>query len=129
MADDNDTKRVNVLIPRELYEKFLDFSKDEYKSTTGMIIEWMSAFVKEKEKEAQNQKAFLSAFSRFSEMLFLISSNMVAEQDASGLLVEMATAMLELVKDPSLCSSSDFLSRLILLDQRIKRGATPDTQF
>ena len=94
-----------------------------------MIIEWMSAYVKEKEKEAQNQKAFLSAFSRFSEMLFLISSNMVAEQDASGLLVEMATAMLELVKDPSLCSSSDFLSRLILLDQRIKRGATPDTQF
>jgi len=82
MADDDDTKRVNVLIPRDLYERFLEFSKGEYKSTTGMIVEWMSTFVREKEREAQDKQAFLLAFSKFGQLLFNLGSSKAVGEEA-----------------------------------------------
>lgn len=47
--DERDIKRMPIVVPRELYERFQACSRDENKTNTAMVLEWMKNYVKENE--------------------------------------------------------------------------------
>ena len=44
-------KAVRIEIPEELYEKFKEYTKKEYKTQTGVVREMILGYIKDKEKE------------------------------------------------------------------------------
>jgi hypothetical protein len=119
---DLDTKRMSLLVPQELYDKFLEFSQQEYKNTTTQITEFMVNYVKTRESAAELSKkqAILSTFSRCADLIYRLIQSKHIESNVESRLVAIAEFMLETSKDESIFASSDYISKIINLEKLIR---------
>ncbi len=122
MSDD-DLKRTSIMLPRELYERFQETSKDEYKSTSTMIVEWMNHYVKSREKENFEQIALKNAFTGLSDLLFMIGTGIVKDQELKQIHTELAALMFELINTPDFHKTPEFTTRSRLLDRKVREMA------
>ena len=120
--DEKIIKRMTVLIPQELYDKFQDLSKDEYKTNTAIVVEWISAYVREKESVAKKIEALLDTFSKVSDSLFSIGALLSDDVETQGFFTELSTMMLELVNTPELNESENYRKRLLNLELRVRQA-------
>jgi len=49
-----DIKAVRVELPTELYERFQKIAKQDYKTPTSLVRDYIVQYVKEKEEEVKN---------------------------------------------------------------------------
>jgi hypothetical protein len=75
-------------------------------------------------KESPRQAVIPAVFFEIRATSLQPGSSKAIGEEAGDLLKELTAALLELVRDPALCSSSDFTSRLIILEQHIQRHIT-----
>ena len=70
--NDVDSKRLSLLVPQELYDRFIEYSQKEYKNTTTQITDLMAGYVKAREadSEASKQEAMLAVLSKSGEMIY-----------------------------------------------------------
>jgi hypothetical protein len=119
---DTDSKRMSLLVPKELYDRFIDLSLKEYKNTTTQITDWMVNYVKTRESEIElsKQEAILSTLSRCGEMIYKTMQSAQIEPTTHNSLVAIAEFMIEVSKNPSIFGNSEYLSRLIGLEKKIR---------
>lgn len=119
--DDKKIKRMTVLIPQELYDKFQDMSGDEYKTNTAIVVEWISAYVRDKESVAKKMATLLETFSKASDTLFSLGALVTSDVATQGFFTELSTLMLELVNSPELNESESYKKRLTNLELRVRQ--------
>jgi len=125
MNSDEELKRINFVVPQELYERFVEYSKGEYKSTSGMLTGFIAGFVREKEEERERAvlSSLLSTTKNCSEILFSLSANKVMNNDARmAIEKELSELLVELSSDPQVCRTVEFQTRIIKLDRIAKES-------
>jgi metal-responsive CopG/Arc/MetJ family transcriptional regulator len=118
---DTSSKRLSLLVPKELYDRFIEFSQKEYKTTTTQITDFMVEYVKEREIESERAKqdAMLSTLSRCGAMIYRAIQEEKVDTNIHNNLVAIAEFMLEASKNASIFENSDYLSKLIALERKI----------
>jgi hypothetical protein len=116
MAEEN-FKRLNILVPVELYEKFDELSHDEYRSTTGMVTDWMAEFVKTRKRdiESLHERQLQTAIARFSSLLLRYASD-ANPNKSSEYLRKLAKLMLEIGQDPASWDTPTFQNKIAEMD-------------
>jgi len=121
MAADDDIKRINFNIPKELYDRFLEASQKEYMTTSSVMTGWITNYVKEKERERQDleRKALQSTMRNLSKMIHVCSSG-TRDQEAFNLsLKELSDVLLDLSAKPELSLSVDFQAKIARLEREL----------
>lgn len=119
MQQEDDIKRINFNIPRELYDRFIEASQKEYMTTSSVITGWITNYVREKEKERQDveKKALQSTMRTLSKLTHFCTSES-RDQDASRQgLKEISELLLDLSTNPELSLSIDFQAKIAKLER------------
>lgn len=108
MAEEN-FKRLNILVPVELYDKFDELSHDDYRSTTGMVTDWMAEYVKDRRREIESlhERQLQTAIARFCSLLLRYASETNPNKSIEYLR-KLAKLMLEIGQDPALWDTPAF---------------------
>ena len=120
--NDTDSKRLSLLVPKELFERFIDLSQREYKNTTTQITDLMAGYVRarEAENEATRQEAMLTVLSKSGEMIYKVLQGKDIPQIAQDNLVAIAGFLVEAAKRPEIYEDSEYLARIMALDKAIR---------
>ena len=118
----NESKKVNFLVPQELFDRFLAVSEKEYKSTTGILTEWMATYVREREKKQEDgrMRAMMTALGRISDVLFNLTKSEPLSDKTREAITAISDLILSINKDPSNCDSPEFTTRLIEIERQFK---------
>lgn len=118
MSDDN-VKRLSMLVPKELFERFQRYTAKDYKNTTTQITDLMTNYVrlKDLENKAAREEAILRAFSRCGELIYKSIQGDAAPKQMQESLIAIAGFMLEAAKNPSIFDSTDYLTKLIEMEK------------
>jgi predicted DNA-binding protein len=119
--EERDIKRMTILVPQDLYERFLECNKNEYKTNTAIIVEWISKYVKEKESKAEREKVLLRTISRVSEVISDTQPLIEESNPARSLLADLSATLLALAEDGDLLDDPAFEDRLSKLEREIVR--------
>ena len=121
--EEREIKRMTVLVPKELYDRFQVCSKDEYKTNTALVVEWIAKYVKQKENEARKERAILDTISRFSSLIFSTKALLDDATPARDRLTEISDAMLDLARDSDLVEDPEFDTRLVVLERSLSKSS------
>jgi hypothetical protein len=121
---EDDGKRINFVVPKELYERFMEYSRGEYKTTSGMLTSYMAGFVQKKEQEEEQAiiNALLSTIKRCSEILYTLSTNPLSIEIRQEIEQELSDALLSMSKEASICKSVDFQTVIVKLERMAKKS-------
>jgi len=122
--NDADSKRLSLLVPKELFDRFIDLSQKEYKNTTTQITDLMAGYVKarEAEGEATKQQSMRSALSKCGELIYLAIQGKEIPKVPQDNLAAVASFLVDAAKHPEIFEDSEYLSRIMALERAI-RGA------
>ena len=120
--NDADSKRLSLLVPKELYDRFIDFSQKEYKNTTTQITDLMAGYVRTREAESEvtKQEAMLSAFAKCGEMIYKAIQGKQIPQAAQDNMVAIAGFLVDAAKHPEIFEDSEYLSRMMAVEKAIR---------
>ena len=122
--NDADSKRLSLLVPKELFDRFIDLSQKEYKNTTTQITDLMAGYVKarEAEGEATKQQSMRSALSKCGELIYLAIQGKEIPKVPQDNLAAVASFLVDAAKHPEIFEDSEYLARIMALERAI-RGA------
>jgi hypothetical protein len=120
--NDADSKRLSLLVPKELFDRFIEFSQKEYKNTTTQITDLMAGYVKAQEADsvANKQEAMRSVFSKSGEMIYKAIQGKQMPQAAQDNLAAIAGFLVDAAKHPEIFDDSEYLSRMMAVERAIR---------
>jgi len=117
--DERDIKRMPIVVPRELYERFQACSRDENKTNTAMVLEWMKNYVKEKEQKIEREQALLALCLRVGKIVDDIAPCLEKTDPKRPYVKDLAKALQELGDNVELLDDTKFEANLVLIEQAL----------
>lgn len=123
MEGPDDLKRVNFNLPKELFDRFMEYSQKEYKTASALMTNWVAEYVREKAKEQEDaeRKALSTIIRRWSEVIFVCTKSEQDFKQLDSLLTELSEHLLEVSKDISKVQSADIQGKLVDLERKLQR--------
>jgi hypothetical protein len=114
--------KVNFLVPKGLFERFKDLKGKDFRKFSEIFTAWMTEFVaeKEREQEAVNQESLKDVIGRSSDIIFRLSRRETLNDEERNATQDLANLLLELKKNPSTCTTSEFTAKLTMIERSIK---------
>jgi len=122
--EERDIKRMTILVPRELYDRFQTCSQDEYKTNTAIVVDWIAKYVREKEREAKKEQMILDVISRFSDIVYSAENLLDIKSPAKDTLIEISEVMLDLSHDGDIIEDPEFIARIVKLERELSKTSS-----
>ena len=113
--------KVNFLVPKGLFERFRALKGKDFRKFSEIFTGWMTEYVAEKEKELEAAyiQSLKDVIGRSSDIIFRLSKRETLNDEARAATQDLANLLLELKKDPSTCTTSDFTVKLTKIERSI----------